>query len=155
MDIYSSIGSMAHIVTVPREFHAISTDPEMFTIDSSDVEEALQNAEMDYYGPLVLHTPFHSDEAFCYIATRTRRYRLSDLFKRSDDLYGILPVLLTEKELFMLYSLLYPKKDPDMEAVNNILAGQSAALRKVMGAVNKALVKQSEILETAIQKITQ
>ena len=35
MDIYSSIGPMAHIVTVPREFHAVSTDPEMFTIDSA------------------------------------------------------------------------------------------------------------------------
>ena len=44
MDIYSSIGPMAHIVTVPREFHAVSTDPEMFTIDSSDVEEALHDA---------------------------------------------------------------------------------------------------------------
>ena len=77
MDIYSSTGPMAHIVTVPREFHAVSTDPEMFTIHSSDIEEALQNTEMDYYGPLVLHTPFHGEEAFCYIATRTRRYRLS------------------------------------------------------------------------------
>lgn len=137
MDIYSSIGPMAHIVTVPREFHAVSTDPEMFTIDSSDVEEALQDAEMNYYGPLVLHTPFHGEEAFCYIATRTRRYRLSDLFRQSEDLYGILPVLLTEKELVMLYALLYPKTAPDMEAVNNIL------------------VNQSEALETAFQKITQ
>ena len=132
MDIYSSIGPMAHIVTVPREFHAVSTDPEMFTIDSSDVEEALQDAEMNYYGPLVLHTPFHGEEA-----TRTRRYRLSDLFRWSEDLYGILPVLLTEKELLVLYSLLYPKQAPDMEAVNAIL------------------VRQSEALETAFQKITQ
>ena len=155
MDIYSSIGPMAHIVTVPREFHVISTDPEMFTINSSDVEEALQNTGMDYYGPLILHTPFHSEEAFCYIATRTRRYRLSDLFRRSDDLYGILPVLLTEKELLMLYTLLYPKKDPDMEAVKNILAEQSEALGKLMEVVNNVLVKQSEALETAIQKITQ
>lgn len=137
MDIYSSIGPMAHIVTVPREFHAVSTDPEMFTIDSSDVEEALQDAEMNYYGSLVLHTPFHGEEAFCYIATRTRRYRLSDLFRWSEDLYGILPVLLTEKELLVLYSLLYPKQAPDMEAVNAIL------------------VRQSEALETAFQKITQ
>lgn len=130
MDIYSSTGPMAHIVTVPREFHAVSTDPEMFTIHSSDIEEALQNAEMDYYGPLVLHTPFHGEEAFCYIATRTRRYRLSDLFRQSEDLYGILPVLLTEKELLMLYALLYPKQAPDMEAVNNILVNQSETLEK-------------------------
>ena len=72
MDIYSSIGPMAHIVTVPREFHVISTDPEMFTIHSGDVNEALQDAEMNYYGPLMLHTPFHSEEAFCYIAARSR-----------------------------------------------------------------------------------
>lgn len=137
MDIYSSIGPMAHIVTVPREFHPVSTDPEFFTIDSGDIEDALQGAGLDCYGPLVLHTPFHGEEVFCYIATRTRRYRLSDLFKQSEDLYGILPVLLTEKELLMLYALLYPKQDPDMEAVNAIL------------------VNQSEALETAFQKITQ
>ena len=94
------------------------------------IEEVLQDAEMDYYGPLVLHTPFHGEEAFCYIVTRTRRYRLSDLFKQSEDLYGILPVLLTEKELLMLYVLLYPKQDPDMDAVNNILTNQSEALEK-------------------------
>lgn len=28
----------------------------------------------------------------------------------------------------MLYSVLYPKKAPDMEAVNAVLAGQAAAL---------------------------
>ena len=28
------------------------------------------------------------------------------------------------------HALLYPKKDPDMEAVNNILANQSEALEK-------------------------
>lgn len=112
MDIYSSIGPMAHIVTVPREFHAVSTDPEMFTIDSSDIEEALQDAEMDYYGPLVLHTPFHGEEAFCYIVTRTRRYRLSDLFRQSEDLYGILPGAADRERIAYAVCSALPKERP-------------------------------------------
>ena len=131
MKIYDEHREFANIVIVPREFQPVSNTKELLTIHSGEIEETLQNAGLSYVPPLMLLTPFYPEPeerpVFC-IAVQTRRRTPSDWFIQKENLYGLLPVELTEKELVMLYSVLYPKKTPDMEAVNAVLAGQAAAL---------------------------
>lgn len=85
---------------------------------------------MTFAPPLLLLTPFHNEDGnrCFFIAAQTRRRRLTDFLISHEDLLGLLPVELSEKELVMLYSLQYPDKAPDMEAVAAVLAGQSVAL---------------------------
>ena len=82
----------------------------------------------------MLLTTFYPEpgERSCFfIVAQTRRRTLADWFIQKEDLYGILPVELTEKELVMLYSVLYPEREPDMKAVNAVLTGQAAALAEL------------------------
>ena len=134
MKIYDAHGELANIVVVPREFETIGDTRELLTIHSGEIEETLQNVGLSYVPPLMLLTTFYPEpgERSCFfIVAQTRRRTLADWFIQKEDLYGILPVELTEKELVMLYSVLYPEREPDMKAVNAVLTGQAAALAEL------------------------
>ena len=130
MKIYSGNSLIENIVIVPREFRFIGTNGDSLEIVSTAIERALKEAGLDFCPPLLLLTPFYCEEGnrCFFIAAQTRRRRLVDFLMEREDLLGLLPVELSEKELVMLYSLQYPDKAPDMEAVAAVLAGQSAAL---------------------------
>ena len=129
MKIYSSNGLIGNIAIVPREFHSIDTNGDSLEIVSTAIERALKEAGLDFCPPLLLLTPFYEKGNRCFfIAAQTRRRRLTDFLISHEDLLGLLPIELSEKELVMLYSLQYPDKAPDMEVVAAVLAGQSVAL---------------------------
>lgn len=134
MKIYDAHGELANIVVVLREFETIGDTRELLTIHSGEIEETLQSAGLSYVGSLMLLTTFYPEpgERPCFfIVAQTRRRTPSDWFIQKEDFYGLLPVELTEKELVMLYSVLYPEREPDMKAVNAALRGQAAALAEL------------------------
>lgn len=130
MKIYSGNGLIEHIAIVPRDFRAVGANQNFLEITSTAIKGILEEAGLDFCPPLLLLTPFYEEEGHrCFfIAAQTRRRGLTDFFIRREDLLGMLPVELSEKELVMLYSLQYPDKALDMGAVAAVLAGQSAAL---------------------------
>lgn len=126
MRIYYANKEYKHIVIVPREFKPIND--EALEIVSGEIEEAAREAG-DFYGPLVLHTPF-KDGKGCFIAAQTRKERLLDKLVQRDDLFGILPVELQIDELCMLYSVLHPREEVDVKAaVYGTFSGQDEFLK--------------------------
>lgn len=126
MRIYYANKEYKHIVIVPREFKPIND--EALEIVSGEIEEAAREAG-NFYGPLVLHTPF-KDGKGCFIAAQTRKERLLDKLVQRDDLFGILPVELQIDELCMLYSVLHPREDVDVKAaVYGTFSGQDEFLK--------------------------
>lgn len=126
MRIYYANKEYKHIVIVPREFKPIND--EALEIVSGEIEEAAREAG-NFYGPLVLHTPF-KDGKGCFIAAQTRKERLLDKLVQREDLYGLLLVELTEAELCMLYSVLYPRQEVDLDAVHAVLLAQADLMKQ-------------------------
>ena len=133
MDIIAASGSAAHIVIVPREFKTIDGCADALEIVSTAIDrEVKETLGLSFFGPLVLNTPFYSDGTRCfYITAQTRRPSFLDRITNPEKLYGVLFVSLSEKELIMLYSLQYPKKTPDMEAIHAVLAGQAEVIAEL------------------------
>lgn len=127
MKIYNADTMLASIVIVPREFKPIE-GIEALEIVSSEIEEAALEAG-DFVGSLVLHTPF-KDAMPCFIVAQTRKAGLLDKLIQRDDLYGLLPVELTEAELCMLYSVLHPRQAVDTDAVHAVLLAQAELMKQ-------------------------
>lgn len=127
MKIYDADKRLADIVIVPREFRPLND--EALEIVSSEIEDAVKDAGLTFCGSLVLHTPF-KDGLGCFIAAQPRRRGLVDLLVQKEDLYGVLFTELTEAELRMLYSLLYPRQEVDPDAVHAVLLAQADCLKK-------------------------
>lgn len=130
MKIFEAGGKSVETAIIPGDFTAFPGHTDSLLISSPAVErEISETLCLQFYGPLTLIVPFYDEQdGFLFIAAQIRRRRLTDLFKRSDDLYGILPVQMSEKELNMLYTLLYPGKAPDTSAVSAVLKRQAEVL---------------------------
>lgn len=126
MKIYDANTMLASIVIVPREFKPVND--EALEIVSGEIEEAVREAG-NFVGSLVLHTPF-KDAMPCFIAAQTRKAGLLDKLIQREDLFGLLFVELTEAELCMLYSVLHPRQEVDLDAVHAVLLAQAELLKQ-------------------------
>lgn len=123
MYIYNEERSTEYIAIVPRAFR--STSPDTLEVLGADIRAELDGLGVKFYSEPVLYTPFYGELAEAgtpfFIAACTRRPGIRDKFTKREDLFGILPVKLNEREVEMLYSLQYPGRDIDAEAVADVL----------------------------------
>lgn len=134
MYIYNAEKSTEYIAIVPRDFRNISRNA--LEIMGTDIKEALSGLGAVCYSEPVLHTPFCGELAEggapFFIAACVRRPSIFDKLAECDDLFGLLPVKLNEREVKMLYSVQYPGREIDREAVADVLRRQSAFADKLI-----------------------
>lgn len=127
MKIFTQNGVIASVVIVPREFQPVPGAVDSLEVVSHEIQEVLEESGLHFIPPLMLNVCFADafcGKRLCFLFAETRHASLWDRLTKKGDAYGILPVLLSAKELIMLYGLVYPGKKPDEELISTILSDQ-------------------------------